>query len=619
MPRVFRHLLPVILLAIVAGGSPRSELHWIRISSSHFSVLTDGTEKQAAQTILRFEQMRAVFGELLMRSKLRLPQPLAIVAFKNREEYSQIAPLREGRTISTSGIFLPGDDRGFIVLDLSDEDNWRPVCRDFARLLLNYNYPPTQAWFDEGFIEYFSSLRLGDKQAQIGGDPASLAAPLTAQPWLTIPQLFAELGDRPDDQKTALFQAESWMVMHYLLNRNKLPETGAYFGLVKNQNVPVEQAIQQAYGISAAQFEQAVKDYFHSIAPALTAPGTPTGPVRQFLPVTLDDIATSVHPVLDAEAQALLAEAALRLPEHREHAMQLLTTYVGQPLTDTATAHHALAWGYLQASEYDEALDELAKAIDLDKDDPWAHYYMALVKYRRARSSGDRIQGQANMMIDLRAVIDWNPDFAEAYNMLAMARLEGGGIGAAVESMRIGIGLSPRNQTYLYNLAQIYLAGKKWDDAAALFERLKGSRDPEIASGAKRNLEDLPSLRKYGIAPQRPAVAKVPTPVAKKAEQDAQDDAAEDLKRQQPPLEPDRRKVQYLKGRLVAVDCSQPPLATVKVLVGAKTMKLRTENYQTLLLIGADVFSCDWKNLPVVVNYKAGGKADGDLVSVEIQ
>ena len=429
-------------------------------------------------------------------------------------------------------------------------------------------------------------------------------------------------GDQQNGSKAAAFRAESWMVMHYLLRQNKLPETGAYFGLVKNQNMPVEQAIQQAYGTSAAQFEQAVKDYFHSIAPALAAPAvakpagaTSAGPIRQFVPVVLDDIATSVHPVLDAEAQALQAEAALRLPEHREQAMQQLATFVGQPLTDTATAHHALAWGHLQAREYDEALDELAKAIDLDHDDPWAHYYAALVKYQRARSSGERIQGQANMMIDLRKVTDWNPDFAEAYNMLAIARLEGGGINGAMESIRIAIGLSPRNQSYLFNLAQIYLAGKKWDDAEALFERLKDSRDAEIANGARRDLEDLPSLRKYGIAPQRAAAAKAPTPSAK----DAQDDAAEDLKRAQPPPEPDRRKVQYIKGKLVAVDCSQPPLATLRVAVGAKTMKLRTENYQTLLLIGADAFSCDWKNLPVVVNYKAGGKADGDLVSVEIQ
>jgi hypothetical protein len=55
------------------------------------------------------------------------------------------------------------------------------------------------------------------------------------------------------------------------------------------------------------------------------------------------------------------------------------------------------------------------------------------------------------------------------------------------------------------------------------------------------------------------------------------------------------------------------------VAAGARVLKLRTENYKSLMLIAADDFSCDWKSRPVAVNYRAGGKADGDLVSVEVQ
>jgi hypothetical protein len=70
---------------------------------------------------------------------------------------------------------------------------------------------------------------------------------------------------------------------------------------------------------------------------------------------------------------------------------------------------------------------------------------------------------------------------------------------------------------------------------------------------------------------------------------------------------------------LLAVDCTQPPSAVVTVSAGAKTLKLRTSDYKLLTLIGADQFSCDWKSRPVAVNYKAGGTADGDLVSLEVQ
>ena len=95
-----------------------------------------------------------------------------MIALQSDEEYIRVAPLRQGQPISAPGFFLPGEDRNYIVLDLAAEDSWRAVSHDFARLLLSFNYPPTQDWFDEGFAQYFSSLRLGDTQAQIGGDPA---------------------------------------------------------------------------------------------------------------------------------------------------------------------------------------------------------------------------------------------------------------------------------------------------------------------------------------------------------------------------------------------------------------------------------------------------------------
>src|SRR2546430_15883057 len=116
------------------------------------------------------------------------------------------------------------------------------------------------------------------------------------------------------------------------------------------------------------------------------------------------------------------------------------------------------------------------------------------------------------MIQDLRAVLDWDPDFAEAYNLLAMARLEGGGIRSAMEAMKTATQLSPRNQTYPLNMARVYMAAKQWDDAAALLEDLKTSQKPPVAQAAKKNLENLPTLKKYGGLPQPEATSTPPKP-----------------------------------------------------------------------------------------------------------
>ncbi len=654
MPRLCllpRRLLPALLLclgslcSLAAARAP--EQKWIRVSSAHFSVLTDAGEKKGREVCLRLEQMRDIFAQLFLKTKLRLPEPLDVIALQSDEEYIHVAPLRQGQPISAPGFFLPGEDRNYVVFDLSADASWRAVSHDFARLLLNFNYPPTQEWFDEGFAQYFSSLLLGDDQAQIGGDPAqnlpwdhALAgqsksfAELLGGQWLAIPDLFTMR--RSSSGYPPMFYAQSWIVMHYLLNKNELSEAGTYFGLVQLQKVPVEQAIQQAFGMTATQFEQAVKDYFHSFSPssqtkANAKPDVATSAkqVYQFpAPLEAGGVGSSVQEISDAQARAQVAEMSVRLPEHREQAEKDLRTIISDPKMENAISHRALAWAHMERKEFDEAGEELARALELDHRDPWTHFYLALVKFRDAQASRKPILGVSNMIQDLVMVIDWNPDFAEAHNMLAVARLQGGGIHSATEAIQVAIQLSPRNEQYLLNLAQIELAGKKWDDAARLLDRLKSSSNPQIAQAASKNLDDLPTLRKYGVLPQPSAAAAppptgattpaktVPRTAAEKTEEDAGSDQGEAA-----PSEPapDKRKVQFLRGKLVSVDCSSGTVAILTVRAGSKTMRLRTDNYKSLLMVGTDEFSCKWTNRPVVVNYKAGGKADGDLVSVEVQ
>jgi hypothetical protein len=190
-----------------------------------------------------------------------------------------------------------------------------------------------------------------------------------------------------------------------------------------------------------------------------------------------------------------------------------------------------------------------------------------------------------------------------------------------------------------------------------LLERLKSSPDPEVAKSAGEQLAGLPMLKKYGTLaqPQQTASASSPSPSTSpaspasssptprsaaapstaapsatsrkpaapqtKTEQSPEPDEVTVDRADEPPVpaQPDKRAIQFLKGKLVAVDCSQAPSAILTVSAGAKVLKLRTPDYKSLTLIGADNFSCDWKGRTVAVNYRAGGKADGDLVSIEVQ
>lgn len=663
-----------------------SEPPWLEIHSAHFTVITDAGDKKGGEVALRFEQMRSVFASLLTKDRLNQSVPLTILAFKNDKTFYQIAPLRQGQPITVPGFFLPGEDQDFIVLNLFEAEPWRAIAHDFAEMLLTYNYPPAQGWFDEGLAEYFSSIHLDNRQVEIGGDPEllpsltedlvgnqratqppkSLTELLGAQVWLPLPDLFTLKHDpstRNQGTHHTLFYAESWIVMHYILHEKKLPETGAYFDLVLNQHVPVEEAIQKAYGMSSADLEKAVKDYFHSQSALLSAvdaarqtnpnpayPGSSedAAQYRFKTPIGPDDSVITAQPFPEADERALYAEVGVRIPERRDvglaqlHALAdaptaadkkfetkkterrsgedpdlLPTNASGSPL-----AHRILAWDHIEHGEFDDASTELADGIALNPRDMWLRYYLAVLKYRIAQNKHADMVGLPNMMIDLKAVLEWYPELAGAYDLLAIARNEGGSTPAAMQAERAAIGLSPRNELFLYHLAQIYVASKKWEALQILLDRLKGSNNPQIVALAKELQERSGAERKYGIplgagnVPQ-PKLEPQKSPFDVLEEDAAKRAAAE--KGTQSGGSHDGRPTKFLRGRLLDVDCSGAPAAVLTVAGEGAILKLRASDYKSLLLIGANDFSCDWRDRQVTVNYKPMGSTTGDLVSLEMR
>lgn len=624
---------------------------WQEYRSAHFVVVTDTSDKKAREIVLRFEQMRNVFGQLLGRQKINMPLPLTIYALRSDKQYYQMAPLHSGQPISVPGFFVFGEDRAFIVLNAFEDEPWRAVAHEFAHFLMNYNYPPVQPWFDEGFDEYFSSIRLDNKQFEIGSDPEltlgyeedvlgnqaqlrnrprSLTELLNQPIWLSVPDLLAAKHDvtpGAEGTRRTLFNAQAWITVSYLLNKNKLSELGTYFGLVQNEQLPVEKALLQAFDMSPAQFDEAVKTYYHSLdllqrdLEAAQQPGGMKDRPQLYqspAPLGPDDVDISFKPVSEGDIRAHLAEVMVRLPDRRQQGINELKSLLaekdknGQPI-ENEIAHRALAWVALEQKNFSEAVEQLGTAAGINPNDTWLRYYLSLVKYKQAQANHQEIQGLANMMTDLKVTLDWYPEFAEAYNMLAMARLEGGGANSAMDAIRGAIALSPRNEQYVFNLGQIYVAQKKWDAAQAIFQRLTASSNPKIAAAARTQLDEFATVKKYGVSPNPAKRTFQRSPFDELAQE------AEKRAKEQQQTAPDTRPTQYLRGRLVSVDCSQAPVATLSVAAGSKTLKLRTTDFKSLLVLGADSFSCEWHNVQVNVNYKAGGASDGDLVSLEVR
>lgn len=633
----------------VAGDEPK----WVEVHSTHFFVLTDAGDKRGREVALRVEQMRAVFAQLLMKEKLKMSVPVTVVALKSDKQYAAVAP---GRQSAAAGFYVPGADRVYIVLNLYEPEPWRAVAHSLAHYFLNCNYPPAQGWFDEGMAEYFGAIEIGGRGVDIGGDPElmpewhedafeevrrdpnkpqSLTQLLSSPVWLSMTDLFTMKHDGSgvrEGTHNTLYYAQSWMVVHYLINKERMPQVGTYFDLVLNQNVPVDKAMVQAFDLSPAQMEDAVKAYFKSLSglgialdqskKPIVDPMSIPQPIHFNVPFDADDLGLAVNSTPDTEARATIGDITARVPERHDEAIHDLQQLVAAP-KDNEPAHRALAWDHIQRKQFDAAADELEKASDLNARDPWVWFYRSVLKYRQAQATRQEVQGLANMMQDLRAVTDWYPEMADAYNMLGMARVEGGGINSALEAQRQAIALAPRNLEYQFNLGQIYVAGKKWDQAREIFNRLKTSNDPRAVSAARQQLNDLATLEKYGIRPQKPG--ETPTPEGAASAPSSSSDSGEDEAESKPKPKPEPAKpgtagpMHFLKGKIVSIDCSKPPEAVVTVISGMATYRMHVSDSKSVLVIGEDQFSCAWRNRAAAVNYRGAGKAEGELVSIEVQ
>ena len=69
------------------------------------------------------------------------------------------------------------------------------------------------------------------------------------------------------------------------------------------------------------------------------------------------------------------------------------------------------------------------------------------------------------MIRHLDTAIALDPNFADSYSLLAFAQMSAGDPAKGLVSMQKAVSLSPRNEKYQFNLAQMYLNNQQPDPA----------------------------------------------------------------------------------------------------------------------------------------------------------
>jgi len=608
--RFLRAFCALGCLILWSHQSFAGEPQWVEVRSPNFSVITDAGDKRGRDVALHFEQMRSVFGTLMIKAHVNLSVPLQIVAFRSSKEMRQVAPIFNGKPTELAGLFQGGEDRSFIMLDMSVDNPWSVVFHEYAHQLMDGNLSiRTDPWFEEGFAEYFSSIEVDNKEARVGKIPEETYRVLQQTGMMRVADLFrvqqySKTYNESGDHRS-MFYAESSLVVHYLYDNQLMLKLAEYFDARLNQKKPIEQAIQQAFGMTPEQFDKVLRNYLSSGRFKYYPIPTPSGIVAaQF----------TERPVNPADARAVLADIDAHSLDHHDRALGEFQDVLKMD-PDNASALRGAGYAYLQRQDFEQAGEYFRRAAERDSKDPRVHYYNAMLMNRAGLASGAKSD---EMKRELETAIALDPKLADAYSLLAWAQAFSGEPEKGLTTMKKAVELSPRNETYQINLANIYMANRKVNEAIALLRGLAGSGNPQVASQANAVLAQAESFKERSKS-FRPQI-EVRTSENVEAARDhagmpeGKIEAAIEVEAPTPST-----PVRFIKGKLAAVDCSAAPQALLSVVAGGRSLKLHVGDSRHLVLIGADEFSCDWKNKSVALNYRERQDGDGDVVSLEVQ
>jgi tetratricopeptide (TPR) repeat protein len=602
---IFRCLFAFVLVLYALSPGFAGESQWVEVRSPNFSVVTDAGEKRGREVAMRFEQMRAVFGALMTKANINLPVPLQIVAFRNTKETRQVAPLFNGKPTQIAGLFQGGEDRSFIMLDMSVENPWVVVFHEYAHQLMNGNLSGEFApWFEEGFAEYFSSIEVDSKEARVGKIPNYEYAILEQVGMMKIADLLrvqqnTSTYNESGDHRTT-FYAESGILMHYIYDKNLLPKVGIYFDLTLNQHKSIEDAVEQAFGMNTQQFDRTLRNYAASGRFKYYPIPTPPSIVSNNYTAT---------PLSTATGNAVLADIHLHMHDYQERALTEFQDILKSD-PNNLSACRGLGYAYLQKQDFTEAREYFKRASQLDSKDPRVHYYNALLI---TRESGFGAEADAPAITkELETSISLDLTFADSYALLAFAQSTSGDTATAITTMRKAIAISPRNESYLFNLANLYMANREPDRTITLLQSLQVTDNPKLAlevAGLLAQARQFNAMLKAGAQPGETVTTLTTTQREEPKSASANAIAA--------PVRSGPTK--FIKGTLTNADCATPPSAVLTVVSGEKTWKMMVADRNHLVLIGADNFSCSWSNQKVAINYRETSDGPANVISLEIQ
>ena len=437
----------LLILSTAAHAQPTPS--WKLTRSNHFELYSQGDDAAARSALIWFEQLRVFYLRKTGLASETL-RPVRVIAFRSAREYQpyQLRPASDAHYVGT-------ESRDYIVMAAVDTGIFKTAAHEYAHAILHaagLQFPP---WLSEGLAEFFSTVRINQRECTLGGDLPVRSQVLRRRPWIALENLLAMPANSPirDNRETAaVFYSQSWALVDMLaLSPQYAPRFSALITALSSTTQGPE-ALPRIYGKSLS----AITGDLHAWAAIQHQPVPLTGiPSDQILP---QEVQASVD-LTPLQARALLAEMLLAAGDLvRAGAIynDLAAEMPRDPSVPAALGNIALREG-----NNDRAREQWQRAIALGIQD-------ATLCFQYAVLGGRAGVPDQELRPALERAIQLQPDFDDARYSLALLEKNAGHYEAAVAQLRAMRNIAPaRAYNYWLALADALVQLGQRDQAGA--------------------------------------------------------------------------------------------------------------------------------------------------------
>ncbi len=549
--------------------------HWIEVRSPHFIVLTDSNEKQGRRVASQLERMRAVFHVLMPAAADTAGSPIIVLALKDRKAFQSLEPeayLAKGQ-LDLAGLFLRGPDKNYILLrlDAQGDHPFATVYHEYTHYMLRNASEWIPLWMNEGLAEFYQNTDILDKEVKLGQPSTDDILYLRQSRLLPLTALLKVDATSPyyhEEQKGSVFYAESWALTHYLEINDAQEGTNHlqdYANLLAKKEDPIA-AAQQVFG-DLKQLQNSLNSYIAQGAFMM---------FKMNKVVAVDESAFQMRPIPTSDVDAIRADVLVDNQRTKDAQTLLDATLHEDP--NNAIAHETM--GYLKFREGDPqaARKWFGEAVQLNSQSYLANYYYGAMSLESAGTAQD-----PQIESSLRACIKLNPQFAPAYDALAMYESRDPAKGSEAHMLNVqAISLEPDNLNYRLNAAAVLTNQQLYPNALQVLKAaLRVARTPSQVVAVQSRIDQI---QQYNAAVEQRRIAEnavtqqnVSTTVAD-AETVKTSDGRILIRRRDPsantpkyPTEAPTGKRHTVFGLLHGVRCSYPSVLTLTVQPAGKS------------------------------------------------